>query len=109
VSTGRAAIASSALWTAHLGTCAAAACVADGACALVHFDETSPGMAHRTFDCVAEFRARTGARAWTIHPGVWCTGALAQCSSALLDAGASVAVRSPRRSVVVAPRRTADF
>jgi hypothetical protein len=103
VATGRAVIAPHALWTAHLGTCAAAACAGVGACALVHFDETAAGMAHSTHACAVEMAARAGARAWEVRPGVWCDEALGRCVAALEGAGATVRVLSPRRAVGVAP------
>ena len=84
VSTGAARVAAHELWTDFLGTCAAAYASVRGACALVHYDETSAGMRARALEC-----ARTlGPRAvWVVQRGTRCARADRECIAALRGAG----------------------
>jgi hypothetical protein len=83
VSTGAARVATHELWTDFLGTCAAAFSAVDGACALVHYDESSPRMRERATRCARSMPPGV----WLVQSGTRCTTADAACLAALRDAG----------------------
>jgi hypothetical protein len=87
VSTGAARVAAHELWTDFLGTCAAAYASVRGACALVHYDETSEGMRARALECAGTLGR--GA-VWVVQRGTRCTHAHRECIAALRGAGYDV-------------------
>jgi hypothetical protein len=87
VSTGQARAAEHELWTDFLGTCAAAYTSVRGACALVHYDETSEGMRARALECA---RAMGPRALWVVQRGTRCTRADRECTAALREAGYDV-------------------
>jgi hypothetical protein len=87
VSTGQARAAEHELWTDFLGTCAAAYTSVRGACALVHYDETSEGMRARALECARALGPRA---LWVVQRGTRCTRADRECAAALREAGYDV-------------------
>jgi hypothetical protein len=99
VGTGEALVAPHELWTDFLGTCAAAYASVPGACALVHYDETSAGMRERTIRCAAAL----GSAVWVVQRGTRCTRADRECVAALREGGHDVRTGGQGARARVAP------
>jgi hypothetical protein len=87
VGTGEAAVGTTALHTAFLGTCTAAHASKRGACALVHYDDMRAGMYKSALECARAF----GDSPWCVVRGPKATRSWEMCVAAIEAAGAVVA------------------